>query len=310
MLLDESLDRQVSELRDQSRLMIRALGFLEERFEQYGCTAAQCHALTELGLRGRVTSAELAAILEVDRSTISRAIRPLLDDALVEIVPDPEDSRSKPLQLTASGRDRVATIHRSADAQVRAALSLLDEDQRAEVLRGIGHYQRALHRVKALSEIQFRPIEKNDEPDMAHVIRTVMTEFGAVGAGYSIEDEEVDHMHHAYADERSACFVATRRDHFLGGAGVGPLRDAPQDVCELRKMYILPEARGLGVGRGLLDRCLRAARELGYRECYLETLGHMTQARHLYEKNGFRPIDGPMGATGHHGCDRWYVRDL
>jgi len=75
-------------------------------------------------------------------------------------------------------------------------------------------------------------------------------------------------------------------------------------------MYLLREARGRGLGRRLMELSLDAAREAGYARCYLETLGHMSDARRLYERNGFTPIDAPMGATGHTGCNGWYIRDL
>ena len=82
------------------------------------------------------------------------------------------------------------------------------------------------------------------------------------------------------------------------------------DVCELRKMYLRPEARGLGIGRAMLTRCLEMARQLGYKRMYLETRQTMREARRLYERNGFAPVGKPIGHTGHFGCDAWYVRDL
>ena len=75
-------------------------------------------------------------------------------------------------------------------------------------------------------------------------------------------------------------------------------------------MYFLPELRGLGAGRVLIGRCLDAARQLGYRRCYLETLTGMDAAQALYLKAGFRQIDGPLGGTGHFSCDRYYLREL
>lgn len=155
-----------------------------------------------------------------------------------------------------------------------------------------------------------RPIEPGDDPRVASVIRTVMPEYGAVGEGFSIMDPEVDAMHEAYAGEGAAYFVALIDEGVVGGAGIGPLVGGPPDVCELKKMYLLPEARGLGLGRRLLERCLDAARDAGYGRCYLETLGHMREARRLYERNGFQALDGPMGATGHTGCNGWYIREL
>lgn len=158
--------------------------------------------------------------------------------------------------------------------------------------------------------VLLRPIEAADDPAMARVIRDVMTEFGAVGRGFSIEDPEVDHLSAAYAGPGHAYFVIERAGTALGGAGIGALPLAPPDVCELKKMYVAPQGRGLGWGDALMDRCLAAAVQLGYRRCYLETLGTMEAAQRLYERRGFHALAAPMGATGHHGCNRWFLRPL
>ena len=155
-----------------------------------------------------------------------------------------------------------------------------------------------------------RPIDPADDARIAEIIRTVMPEYGAVGEGYSIMDPEVDAMSEAYAGDDAAYFVALLDGRVMGGAGIGPLLGGPSDVCELKKMYVLREARGRGLGRQLMERSLEAARRAGYRRCYLETLEHMTEARGLYESRGFRPLDAPMGSTGHSGCNGWYIREL
>jgi putative acetyltransferase len=155
-----------------------------------------------------------------------------------------------------------------------------------------------------------RPVRTEDDAAVGSVIRRVMTEYGAVGEGYSIVDPEVDGLTAAYSGPRAAYFVATRDGVVVGGAGVGPLRGGPADVCELKKMYLLPEGRGLGLGRELMAACLAAARAAGYARCYLETLDRMADARRLYEQNGFAPLSGPMGDTGHSGCNGWYIRAL
>lgn len=145
---------------------------------------------------------------------------------------------------------------------------------------------------------------------MERVIGKVMTEFGASGPGFSIHDEEVACMSAAYCGERAFFLIVARGDEVVGGAGIAPLDGGPPGVCELKKMYFMPEVRGLGFGRELLRRCLAAARERGFERCYLETHDRMDQARGLYESAGFQPLDGPMGSTGHHGCNRWYVLSL
>ena len=155
-----------------------------------------------------------------------------------------------------------------------------------------------------------RPIAAADDPVVARIIRAVMPEFGAVGDGFAINDPEVDWMSRAYGEPRSSYFVIERDGVVMGGAGVAPLVDGDEDVCELRKMYFLPELRGLGAGAAMMQRCLEAARGHGFRRCYLETLRGMDSAMRLYERTGFRRLPGPMGATGHGGCNAFYLLDL
>jgi putative acetyltransferase len=155
-----------------------------------------------------------------------------------------------------------------------------------------------------------RPIAPADDAAMAAIIRTVMPEFGATGDGFAINDPEVDWMSRAYSEPRHAYFVLERSGRVLGGAGVAPLAGGDADVCELRKMYFLPEARGSGAGAMMMARCLEAAREAGFARCYLETLRGMDAAMRLYERSGFRRIGDPMGATGHGGCNAFYLREL
>ncbi len=108
----------------------------------------------------------------------------------------------------------------------------------------------------------------------------------------------------------SAYFVIEKDGRVLGGAGYAPLTGAEPQICELRKMYVLRDARGLGAGRLLLDACLSGARKDGFRQCYLETLESMTDARRLYERAGFRKLDGHLGNTGHFGCNSWMLLNL
>ena len=161
-----------------------------------------------------------------------------------------------------------------------------------------------------MNEFSIRPIEARDDAAMASIIRSVMPEFGATGSGFAISDPEVDWMQRAYSQPRCAYFVVEREGRVVGGAGVAPLEGGDPAVCELRKMYFLPEARGIGAGAAMMTRCLEVAREIGFRQCYLETLTGMDAAMKLYERSGFRRIDAPMGATGHGGCNTFYLRPL
>ncbi len=161
-----------------------------------------------------------------------------------------------------------------------------------------------------MSDFTIRPILAEDDAAMAEVIRTVMPEFGAVGDGFAINDPEVDWMTRAYSEPGCAYFVVERDGKVLGGTGVAPLTGGEPDVCELRKMYFKPELRGAGVGAAMMAKCLDTARKLGYRRCYLETLRGMDAAMRLYERSGFQRIPGPLGATGHGGCNAFYLLEL
>jgi putative acetyltransferase len=161
------------------------------------------------------------------------------------------------------------------------------------------------------TELKLRPIEPRDDAAVAGIIRQVMPEFGADGPGFAIHDPEVNGMSGAYARPGRAYWVVEDASgRVVGGGGIAPLDGNEPGVCELRKMYFLPEARGRGVGERLLRQCLSFAREAGYRTCYLETLAGMEQAQKLYRRLGFQPLCAPMGATGHFGCDRWFALAL
>ena len=155
-----------------------------------------------------------------------------------------------------------------------------------------------------------RLVRPGDNQQLSKIIRSVMTDFGAVGAGFSIQDAEVDDMFGAYQIPRGNYFVVAKDDAVFGGAGIAPLLGGDPEVCELKKMYFVPEIRGQGWGQKLIDVCLESARRHGFKLCYLETLKSMTAAQYLYLKNDFEPISRPLGKTGHFGCDAWFVKSL
>lgn len=157
---------------------------------------------------------------------------------------------------------------------------------------------------------RFRPIEARDDEALARLIREVMAEFGTVGEGYSVMDAEADGMYEAYTAPRSWYWVLEKDGEVVGGGGIAPLKGAEAEVCELRKMYFRPEARGKGLGKILLGMCLGKARTLGFRTCYLETVPQMEAANALYRKFGFRRLDHRLGNTGHCACQCWYAREL
>jgi len=300
----------IKEIRQYSRQMVRELDLLKGVFRDSGCSYSQCHALFEIEQKGILNLMELSKLLLLDKSTTSRTVKGLVEQGYVKMEKIAQDQRQKLYSLTEEGQQIVKMNNESANAQVTQAIELLDEQERLRVEEGLKFYARALERSRLQSAYLIRPICQEDNQRVGRVIREVMTEYGAVGEGYSIEDPEVDQMYETYNNSRAAFFVICKDEEILGCGGIGPLAGGEATTCELKKMYFLPELRGIGFGKRLVFLCLEEARRIGYQECYLETVERMWQANLLYKKMGFQLLPEPKGCTGHSGCDSWYVKKL
>jgi putative acetyltransferase len=158
--------------------------------------------------------------------------------------------------------------------------------------------------------IVIREIERKDNPKIAQAIRSVLIEMGVPKVGTAYEDDALDCMTETYDKPRKAYFVVQNGNAIIGGAGISPLDNYTGNVCELQKMYFLPEARGKGLGSEMMAKCLAFAKEAGFDQCYLETLPYMKDARKLYSKVGFVSLDKPLGNTGHYSCTEWMIKVL
>ncbi|WP_369995815.1 GNAT family N-acetyltransferase [Winogradskyella sp.] len=158
--------------------------------------------------------------------------------------------------------------------------------------------------------IVIREIAQKDNPKIAKAIRSVLIEFGVPKVGTAYEDKALDCMTETYNKPRKAYYVLEKGDDIIGGAGISPLDNYDGNVCELQKMYFMPEARGKGLGHKMMKKCLTFAKQAGFDQCYLETMPYMDAARKLYKKAGFYFIDQPMGDTGHYSCSVWMLKDL
>jgi putative acetyltransferase len=301
---------ETQSVRNAARQLVRELHLLDTRHCIEGFTFSECHLITELERLGQATASELAELLVLEKSTISRLCDNLISAGYLDVRADPSDRRRKLLKLSRKGNSGATRINRYAQNQVESAMAFVPESGRSGLAGGMDQYARALRYSRLSASFKIRKIRKSDNPSVSRIIRDVMTEFGAVGQGYSINDPEVDDMYGAYPAPQAVFYVITKNRQILGCGGIGPLSGADPDTCELRKMYFVPDIRGTGMGTKLLNQCMVKARELGYRTCYLETLEHMTHARHLYGKHGFEPLDKPMGATGHSSCNAWMAKSL
>lgn len=304
------MNNTVKHIRKAARQLVRELHLLDGRHCIEGFSYSECHLVSELGTLHEASAKDLGERLVLEKSTMSRLVNSMLGRGYLSSRSDPEDGRRRLLSLTEKGLDGARRINRYAIGQVSGALEFVPFEEQQEIVKGIGRYAKALRYSRLSTSFHIRPIQKEDNPAVADIIRRVMTEFGAVGCDYSISDPEVDAMYQAYRAPQATFYVIESEDQLLGCGGMAPLKGGEPGVCELQKMYFLPELRGTGLGSLLLKRILEDARKAGYSRCYLETLERMDAARRLYAKHGFHTIDQSMGHTGHSGCNSWMLRLL
>jgi putative acetyltransferase len=155
---------------------------------------------------------------------------------------------------------------------------------------------------------QLRPICIEDNEIIARIIRTTLVEFNANQPGSAFDDKSTDNLFTLFQTPSSAYFVVELQNKIVGGIGIYPTNGLPADTCELVRMYLIPEARGLGIGKILLDKCINTAKEAGYRKIYLETKPQLQQALKIYEQYGFKKCTKPLGNSGHYGCEIWMIK--
>ena len=155
-----------------------------------------------------------------------------------------------------------------------------------------------------------RRIQPSDNPIIASIIRATLKEFGANHPGTVYYDPTTDALFELFQKERSTYNIAELDGEIVGGGGIYPTDGLPADTCELVKMYLLPKARGIGLGKKMIEQCLQQAKENGFSKIYLETMNELKPALKVYERLGFVYLDGPMGNSGHFGCPLWMLRSL
>ena len=158
--------------------------------------------------------------------------------------------------------------------------------------------------------MQIRPIEPGDNEALAKVIRAALAEFGANKPGTVYFDPTTDALYELFRTPRSYYYVAIEDNQVVGGCGIFPTDNLPDGTCELVKLYVAKEARGSGLGKELMEKSMSWAKASGYTQVYLESMPELAKAVSIYEKVGFHSLDGPLGNSGHCGCDIWMLKEI
>jgi putative acetyltransferase len=158
--------------------------------------------------------------------------------------------------------------------------------------------------------IIFRHIEERDNKEIAELIRTVFREFNIHRPGTVYFDPTTDNLFGLFRTPGSEYWIAVENGVILGGCGVYPTPGLPEGCAELVKFYLSASQRGKGIGWKLMEKSFDSAKKNGYNQLYLESLPELSKAISLYERAGFRFIEGPIGKSGHFGCNIWMLKEL
>lgn len=158
--------------------------------------------------------------------------------------------------------------------------------------------------------MKLRTVRKSDNPVLVTIIRQVFEEHNAPTRGTVYSDPTTDRLFELFQHEKSILWVAADGPDILGCCGIFPTGGLPAGCAELVKFYLAAPARGKGIGRALMERSIRSAKEFGYSRIYIESMPEFAGAVSIYEKQGFRYLTKPLGNCGHSGCTIWMLKQL
>jgi DNA-binding MarR family transcriptional regulator/N-acetylglutamate synthase-like GNAT family acetyltransferase len=290
----KALHQRIDTVRRFNRLYTRRIGVLPQGYLRSPFSLAEVRVLYELAHRRRTTATELARELDLDAGYLSRILAAFTRQGMLERTRSLRDGREQVLSLTQHGQHTFAPLEAAAREQIGALLERLSERQQERLVA-------AMHTVGALlgeSASDAQPdgpgyrLRQPRPGDMGWVV----ARHGAIYAdeyGWdphfealvaSIVAKFVDH----FDPERERCWIAERDGEPVGCIF---LVKATRTIGKLRLFLVEPDARGLGIGKRLVDECIRFARDAGYRKMRLWTQSNLLASRHIYARSGFRLID-------------------
>ena len=287
--LAADLEARVAAVRHFTRFYTPLIGVFEEHYLKTPFSLTEGRVLYELAHRDAVTATALAADLNLDHGYLSRILRRFGEAGLVAKKRAPDDARQSLITITAKGRKAFAPINKASRDQVAALLAKLST---ADQERVVG----AMHQVENLlgaQKPQARPIVlRPHRPGDMGWVTSANASLYAREYGWDISYEALVAKITAefienFDPKRERCWIAEMDGERVGSVFVVRKTD---DIAKLRLLIIDPKARGLGLGKQLVDECLRFAQETGYTSMTLWTQSILVAARGIYARAGFRLV--------------------
>jgi len=294
-------DDPIQTIRRFNRFYTRQIGVLQEHLLDSQFSLTEVRVLYELAHREQVTAKQLCLDLGLDRGYLSRMLQNFEAQGWIRTAQSAEDRRKVLLTLTAKGKKVFSPLDRRSSDDVAAMLGKLSSSQQANLLAAMQHIEGVLAPSQSGQAYSLR---RHRPGDMGWVVQShgllYSREYGyderfeALVAG--IVAEFIEKLDPA----RERCWIAEK-----DGANVGSvfLVRESASVAKLRLLLVEPSARGLGIGKRLVEECVRFAGEAGFKKIVLWTQSELLAARRIYENTGFQRV----GEKKH---DSWGRKDL
>ena len=289
----------VEAVRRFNRFYTRQIGVLREGLLESPFSLTEVRVLYELAHRENPTATELGEELELDAGYLSRILRGFQNRGLIKKSPSETDKRQSLLALTARGRKVFAPLDKRSGEEVERMLVGLSAAEQNRLIAAMRTIEELLgHRPESKVSYLIRPHQPGDMGWVVHRHGVLYSQeygwderFEALVAG--IVAEFIQNLD----PKRERCWIAEREAEIVGSVFLVKKSKA---VAKLRLLLVEPHARGLGIGKRLVDECIRFARQAGYRKITLWTQSKLKAARHLYEQAGFRLVhEEPHHSFGH-----------
>jgi DNA-binding MarR family transcriptional regulator/N-acetylglutamate synthase-like GNAT family acetyltransferase len=288
----------VAQVRRFNRVVTRRVGALDEGYLARDRPLAASRVLWEVGADG-LDVRTLRARLDLDSGYLSRLLRSLEDEGLVEVVPDPADGRVRRVERTLAGQAEFDAMEELSNDLAWSFLAPLDDGRRAQLLDAMATVDRLLTR----GLVEIAP----EDPHSADAAACLDAYFAEIDERFEtgFVFDEAEPFDVADMVEPEGLLLLARLDG--RPVGCGALHLFPDGVADVKRMWVDPTARGLGLGRRLLDELEAEARRRGVRLLRLETNRVLVEAIAMYRAAGFEQVDA-FNVEVH--ADHWFAKRL
>lgn len=284
------IDARAERIRRFNRFYTEKIGVLQEGLLRSPFSLAEARVLYEIAHAERPAAAAIGKRLNLDAGYLSRIVNRLLKAGVLNRTRSSGDGRERILSLTRKGREQFATLDRRSHDEVAALLRQLATKSQIELVRALESAQSLLHAPAAAAAPYV--LRTHRPGDMGWVVQRhgeiYFQEYGWDERFEALVAEIVAGFIANFDARRERCWIAERDGERAGSIFLVSKSAA---VAKLRLLLVEPEARGTGLGRQLVEECLRFAKQSGYRQVVLWTNSNLTAARHIYEKAGFELIE-------------------